>query len=374
MEPLSTEPISAAKQETGQALVYVTLAMIVILAMVSLAVDVGLTYAERRRMQNAADAGALAGAEVMCMGTPVAVASARAYTYAHDLNSAPTVQVTIDPNQGMVTVKTSKTARLTFGQVVGFSNPRVPAVAGAQCTSASSASGVFPVAFSRAIWNYLYSNGAGCGRYFYVWAGSNDNTGSPDCVNTCNCDVDNDGRDDLVTDVNRAWIDFSSVATNLYPDGCIQSGCGANELGCLVRNNTGVLIHTPSCIPGDSGKKAGLQNDITAVAGRPEIVPLFSSLGCTPNGNPCGNQQTYDITAFGCIRLATSPWQSKSNFKLSFHGTPNPPANGNANICWSDAVIKVKIECTVGACYSGSGHGGGAGPTPGSPSSVSLVK
>jgi len=48
--------------EQGQAIVILALAMIVLLAFAALAIDGGNTYVERRRAQNAADAGALAGA------------------------------------------------------------------------------------------------------------------------------------------------------------------------------------------------------------------------------------------------------------------------------------------------------------------------
>ncbi len=54
--------IWATTAENGQTLVWVALAMVVLLAFVGLAIDGGAVYAERRRMQNAADAGALAGA------------------------------------------------------------------------------------------------------------------------------------------------------------------------------------------------------------------------------------------------------------------------------------------------------------------------
>ena len=56
--------------EDGQALAQTAITMMLLLAIVSLAIDVGLAYAERRHMQNAADAGALAGAWELCFGDP----------------------------------------------------------------------------------------------------------------------------------------------------------------------------------------------------------------------------------------------------------------------------------------------------------------
>jgi len=56
------------RKQSGQVLIQVALMIGVLLLMAALAVDVGNMYAERRRMQNAADAGALAGARDLCLG------------------------------------------------------------------------------------------------------------------------------------------------------------------------------------------------------------------------------------------------------------------------------------------------------------------
>lgn len=55
-------------REHGDALITTAMMLVVLLAMVALAVDVGMAYAERRKVQNAADAGALAAAWVLVEG------------------------------------------------------------------------------------------------------------------------------------------------------------------------------------------------------------------------------------------------------------------------------------------------------------------
>ena len=72
----------------GQILVLVALALFVLVGFVALAVDVGHIYRERRHMQNAADAGALAGARELCQGEGASQAEARAREYAVDRNGA----------------------------------------------------------------------------------------------------------------------------------------------------------------------------------------------------------------------------------------------------------------------------------------------
>jgi hypothetical protein len=55
----------AARNEQGQAIVIMAFIMIGLLAFLALAIDGGNTFVERRRAQNAADAGALAGARTL---------------------------------------------------------------------------------------------------------------------------------------------------------------------------------------------------------------------------------------------------------------------------------------------------------------------
>jgi len=56
------------REEGGQSLVLVALALLAMLALVALVLDGGNAYAQRRRVQNAADAGAVAGARELALG------------------------------------------------------------------------------------------------------------------------------------------------------------------------------------------------------------------------------------------------------------------------------------------------------------------
>ncbi len=53
------------KREDGQSLVIVALGMVAFIAILALVIDGGNAYAAKRQAQNAADAGALAGAQYM---------------------------------------------------------------------------------------------------------------------------------------------------------------------------------------------------------------------------------------------------------------------------------------------------------------------
>jgi Flp pilus assembly protein TadG len=74
--------------DSGQALIWFALSLVVLLGIAALAIDVGRLYGERRRMQNAADAAALAGAHELCQGSSDAEAVAMATDYAIARNGA----------------------------------------------------------------------------------------------------------------------------------------------------------------------------------------------------------------------------------------------------------------------------------------------
>ncbi|MCC7352522.1 MAG: VWA domain-containing protein [Anaerolineae bacterium] len=65
MRPLTKR---SERNESGQSLILVALSTLALLSILALAIDFGLAYTERRRMQNAADAAALAGAWVLADG------------------------------------------------------------------------------------------------------------------------------------------------------------------------------------------------------------------------------------------------------------------------------------------------------------------
>ncbi len=87
------------RDETGQTLILFALGLAVLLGMAALTIDVGLAYVARRDMQNATDAAALAGADVLLEGQSLGLAKKAARDLAlqngYD-NAAADVTVTIN--------------------------------------------------------------------------------------------------------------------------------------------------------------------------------------------------------------------------------------------------------------------------------------
>ncbi len=100
--------------ERGQTLVLVVIGFLVFVAVLALVLDGGNAYAARRQAQNAADAGALAGATYMCQHRNEAGVVASAIGVAEDyavLNEAvdpPDVYASLDAASVMVTATVTR--------------------------------------------------------------------------------------------------------------------------------------------------------------------------------------------------------------------------------------------------------------------------
>lgn len=69
MKKITDRPLKSLGQESGQSIVLLALGAVALIAMVGLAFDGANAFAQRRRMQNAADAASLAGSQVLALAT-----------------------------------------------------------------------------------------------------------------------------------------------------------------------------------------------------------------------------------------------------------------------------------------------------------------
>lgn len=136
--------------EKGQTLVLVVIGFLVFVAVLALVLDGGNAYAARRQAQNAADAGALAGATYMCKHRNEAGALTQAIGVAEDyavLNEAvdpPGVFASLTNANVIVTATVTRTT--FFAGLIGFNEVSPMAVAEAACRPPGV--GVLPVAWS----------------------------------------------------------------------------------------------------------------------------------------------------------------------------------------------------------------------------------
>lgn len=372
------DKMEIGRSEEGQTLVQVTLMLVVLLGFVALAIDVGHVYAERRRMQNAADAGALAGAYELCRVSDEDLARAKAMEYMA-LNGVPPAE--IDPADvsiegNVVNVTAQETTDTYLAGFVGFSTIDVGADAAAACGAATSACGLWPLAFERAFWDENLE----CGEQFVVWNGD-PNTGDDAAVCTIDgeehsvcdcyeCDLNEDGEDDfrIVTGTHRGWLDYSDVIQQPFVDICQAEGCGANELACRIRNDSGAKVTLPACIPGVRGVKAGVKDDVDARIGDPVSIALYDGTGCPADSNCSGTDaDTFAVSKFGCVTV--NGWVQ--NFELD----PKPEYTVepyNLKKIKSKAIL-VSRRCD-GACTTSCGSTNGEIPEAWEVTATSLIK
>jgi hypothetical protein len=136
--------------ESGQAIIVFAVFLVVLLCFVGVLVDGGMYYVERRDMQGAADAAALAA--IREMPANPSQAAARANEYAGSRNSdagGHLLSYTPSDNNRRVTVRVGKTGTQNFGALMGLDAPDISATATARVQMMGARPGMLPIAFMR---------------------------------------------------------------------------------------------------------------------------------------------------------------------------------------------------------------------------------
>ncbi len=137
------------RDDTGAVAVIVALSMIALIAFLALVIDVGSLYAERRKLQTAADAAALAGAQEL-PGSPTRAQSvAAAYVAANAAEAGPakvTVSTSLAANDTVKVEVGTPSSPLSFSGLWGRDSAPVGTSATARIMSPTSYdSGVMPI-------------------------------------------------------------------------------------------------------------------------------------------------------------------------------------------------------------------------------------
>ena len=147
------------KEQRAQTLILVALMLTVLLGFVALSLDGGNAYLQRRRMQNAADAGALAAARAKCMGTPADyLAYGKALCESQDNGGAScALAATADGARAVASI----TVGTWFARVLGINILTVSAAATGACSSSLGTGNLLPIT--------LPNTGFGPGKFYTIW-------------------------------------------------------------------------------------------------------------------------------------------------------------------------------------------------------------
>jgi hypothetical protein len=266
--------------ERGQSLVLVALLLFIFMGLLALSLDAGFGLYQRRAMQNAADAGALAGARELCEGNGYNAAYDRAWEYAIARNGADDVPATsIDVNEAsmQVSVTASITFPTFFGRVLGRNQMTSVASASAGCYSPCYGQGSLPAVWScrppvegwdsdsgmcqqqRITWDTLQTYLADPTHIhpeLYVIMDSETYNTDFMCVEDdpagiLTCDLDGDGESDWLASGGRSWVDLDGTAA---ADNCPgATGEGSTELSYWVTNGFSCQLNEHSWLPEQTG-------------------------------------------------------------------------------------------------------------------------
>src|SRR4030042_3928823 len=316
------------KSEKGQTLVLLVLGIVAFIAILALVLDGGYAYASKRQAQNAADAGALAGATYMCKNKDEAggISTAEDYAVANGAVDPPEVYASLSVGTVVVTATVEKDT--FFAGLIGFPQVRPRAVAEAACKPAVGM-GVLPVAWAcrPTFVGGMNVPGEDCAQKLIDDCGGDpydldctyilmdsvkvreNNKGgkcAPDIPDptdpdfcyqqndlvcslhgpdvdpslgcdyvaseTTDCDLNNDCIDELMTGGARSWLALEG------------GGGGASELTDWIQNGFPDPIPPHKWIPDESGVATSIFHTAAApVVGEDVILPVFNNV-C--NGNP----------------------------------------------------------------------------------------
>jgi hypothetical protein len=363
------------RTRNGQVLVQVAMLMVVFFAFMAIAIDVGHILNERRHMQNAADAGALAGAWEICFGDP-AQAEATAQEYAIDRNDAQVADVTIA--EGRVTVYAREAADLYLARLFGIDTADINAMAVAACGGVTGLCKFWPITFHVDRWNSIP-----CGEEFYVW---NDKTLEEDCYlelddgecvrmcEACECDLEIPPDDSIhvVGPGHRGWVDLPRPERP-YPVPHCADNCGSQQVWCWINEGGYSGILNPRdrafCLPGEPGVSNNIRHEIYKDHKGEQVNILIW------NDDPCTDENTvgtctgtpYHIISTGCVKLDIIDPTPEIDL-------PANPLYFEKPFCEQNVkVIRVRKLCE-GDCVDPCGSTDGEPPVTGEVRAVSLIR
>ena len=142
--------------ERGQALIIFVLTAAVLFGFTAMAVDVGLILHQRRQLQNAADAAALAGAIELPQSPSLAYDKAQEWAENNgiDVAGGDQLDISVDPIDNSVTVRVEREEAFIFGRLLGLVSTDVHADATARVGSPLNLSGILPFGVLESAINY----------------------------------------------------------------------------------------------------------------------------------------------------------------------------------------------------------------------------
>mgnify|MGYP000707663020 CR=1 FL=1 len=292
------------RHERGQTLVVATLVLVVLVGFMALVIDVGNIYTQRRRMQNAADAGALAACRSLALDRSHAEVQEVAGSYAQ-ANGAQQWSVGIGAKT--VSVAVTETFPTYFASVVGVPTFTVSAYARAHYEPPGPwTGGMMPLAvYEGAL------RGVGYNQKVQIWDSETVVPG-----------------DNVISDGQRGWLNF---------DGRNVSN---TELQTWIRYGWGGEIRFPMWINGTPGTKdAALQAMDAYRKGQIIYVPIYDAMRPGQEGN---GQLDYRVVAVGSFLVSDVKYRGNPKYIEGVFTYTVVPRKGGGTVDAGTRVVNLE--------------------------------
>jgi hypothetical protein len=270
------------QRERGQSAVIVAVLLVVMFGLLAFTFDATNAYFKRRLAQTAADAGALAGARILCETHSTTAAADTAYEYAvtHNVASAADVLATTS----MVTVTTTIDFPTTFANIFGVAEMTAGATASSGCFVPSQPQRILPVGYSCKDGILADDDGGGLYCSFidydrtFIIMDSEKLPEDAKCMSeggSVDCDWNNDGIDDRLAGGERSWIDLNGQEQG--------SPGGASQLCGWIQNGFagGARVHDWYAALG--GVTASTFDCANAILNQQIFLPVYNIISTSPS-------------------------------------------------------------------------------------------
>lgn len=280
------------KRQRGQTLILVALMMVVLLAFVALALDGGNAYLQRRQMQTAADAGALAGAKALCLNRTPAEAEAEAEALCARnqslLYTGWTCAAAAAVGEArLVDVLARVDTPTWFAGIVGVDSIEVGASAEAACSPVVWTENILPLAVMAGLPGCDSDDIADCFvKYetYELWD-KEDNQLKQECSadpDLPQCD-DDSGAFGFIR-----WDDSPCGTGSILKPSILNLGCAPP-------------IYVPEVVCSEPGAElGGVKSEMSIWCDQDVVVPLYRYMDST---GECGGRAGYVVEGFGMFHM-----------------------------------------------------------------------
>lgn len=194
---------TAPSSESGSTLLLFVFMITTLMMIVALVTDLGLMALERNKVQNAADAAALAAAKQLPEGPEAAISDAEAYAYANGVSADEIIAVnvlTTNEENDTVEVVLRRNVPFGFARAVGIMSEDVTVTAVALTGTVVGGSGMAPFAVEQSVFSGLNQGDTTTLKY---------NASSPSTGNFLPLALDGTGSKEYeanITDGSEQWL------------------------------------------------------------------------------------------------------------------------------------------------------------------------